>query len=256
MPVSARLNAIARTLADPNERPLRLLRLIARAVMPAYRFTWPQLGWWQDAGFNAYLERFGEDGGMNTYRRVTVAELLRLVQEVPGDTAECGVFQGAGSYLLARFAQSNPRIARLHHMFDSFEGLSAPQSADGGYWRAGDLTAGEDVVARNLAGIDGVRSYRGWIPARFGEVAERRFCFVHVDVDLYEPTRDSIAFFYPRLSPGGILVCDDYACTTCPGATRAIDEYLADRPEKMIRLCCGGGFLIKGCATAPAIALG
>jgi len=254
MPLARRLNAIFRTLAHPEERPLRLLRLVARGVMPAYRFTWPQLGWWHDERFNAYLDRFGERGGMNTYRRLTVAELLRLVHEVPGDTAECGVFLGAGSYLLASFARANPRYARLHHMFDSFEGLSAPLAVDGDYWRRGDLTAGLDAVERNLAGFDNTRAYAGWIPSRFAEVAERRFCFVHVD--LYQPTRDSVEFFYPRLSPGAILVCDDYACTTCPGATAAVDEFLSTRPEKMIRLGNGGGFFIKGCPTAPAAAIG
>jgi hypothetical protein len=71
-----------------------------------------------------------------------------------------------------------------------------------------------------------------------------------VDVDLYEPTRDSIRFFYDRLNPGGILVCDDYLFMTCPGATEAIDEFLADKPEKMLGLPGGGGFFIKGCATA------
>ena len=255
MRLARRLNAIFRTLAHPEERPLRILRLVARVVMPGYRFTWPQLGWWHDARFNAYLDRFGERDGMNTYRRLTVSELLRLVAEVPGDTAECGVFAGAGSYLLASFAQSDPRFARLHHMFDSFEGLSAPRDVDGAYWREGDLTAGLDVVERNLAGFRCTRAYKGWIPQRFGEVADRSFCFVHIDVDLYEPTRDSIEFFYPRLSPGAILVCDDYACTTCPGATAAVDEFLASRPEKMIRLPNGGGFLVKGCATAPAAAI-
>ena len=51
------------------------------------------------------------------------------------------------------------------------------------------------------------------------------------------------------MSAGGIIVCDDYAFTTCPGATQVIDEFLADKPEKMIRMSGGGGFLIKGCVT-------
>ena len=48
------------------------------------------------------------------------------------------------------------------------------------------------------------------IPTRFDEVADRSFCFVHVDVDLFEPTRESIAFFYPRMVPGGVMLFDDY----------------------------------------------
>ena len=42
------------------------------------------------------------------------------------------------------------------------------------------------------------------------------------------------------------MTCDDYACTTCPGATKALDDFLKDRPEKMIALDAGAGFFIKG----------
>ena len=107
-------------------------------------------------------------------------------------------------------------------------------------------------MARALEGHEAVRLLKGWIPERFAEVADRRFAFVHVDVDLLAPTRDSVSFFYPRLNDGGILLCDDYGFTSCPGATRAIDDYLTDKPEKMIALSGGGGFLIKGCVSAAA----
>ena len=73
--------------------------------------------------------------------------------------------------------------------------------------------------------------HEGWIPDRFGDVAETRFCFVHLDVDLFQPTRDSLGFFYPRMVDGGLIVCDDYGFETCPGARRAVDEFFADRPE-------------------------
>jgi len=68
---------------------------------------------------------------------------------------------------------------------------------------------------------------------------------VYIDVDLYGLTRDSLAFFYPRMQTGGINLCDDHGITTCPGATAAFNEYLLDKPETMIGLPCGGGFLIK-----------
>jgi hypothetical protein len=91
-----------------------------------------------------------------------------------------------------------------------------------------------------------IQIMRGWIPSRFAEVAEKKFSFVHIDVDLEKPTRDSLEFFYPRLSDGGILLCDDYGFDTCPGVTAAIDEFLALKPEKPIQLDAGGCFFIKG----------
>ncbi len=226
-----------------------LLTGLGGVLTPAYRFKWPQMEWWGDAKFNAFLDKFDERTGFNTDRRLMIAELVRLVEDVPGDTVECGVYRGAGSYLICS-ANSRSRQHRSHHIFDSFEGLSAPTTADGSYWTSGDLSIGVDIVKRNLAQFENVQYHKGWIPARFSEVADRRFAFVHVDVDLMEPTRDSVAFFYPRLAEGAILLCDDYGFTTCPGATSSIDEFLADKPEKMIRLPDGGGFLMKGRTTA------
>ncbi|HBH79257.1 MAG TPA: hypothetical protein DDY39_05465, partial [Nitrospira sp.] len=67
--------------------------------------------------------------------------------------------------------------------------------------------------------------YKGWIPDRFPEVKERRFAFVHIDVDLYQPIMDSLKFFFPRLLPGGIIVVDDYGYSIFPGAKKAVDEF-------------------------------
>jgi O-methyltransferase len=228
-------------------RRFYLLRMIASVLLPEYRFKWPQIAWWDDTAFNAYLAKFNELKGNNSDRRYAVSQLLRLTKCVEGDTAEVGVFEGAMSWLILRANVGQ----RRHHIFDSFEGLSMPRPVDGTYWTAGDLSCAEAVVEHNLAEFSGFfTSYKGWIPDRFHEVEDRRFAFVHIDVDLYEPTRDSFAFFYPRMSPGGIIVCDDYNFTTCPGATKAVDECLATQPERMIGLSGGGGFMIKGTATA------
>jgi O-methyltransferase len=250
------LVALSRLVATgwSAEDRFALMVQLGGVLRPDYRFKWPQMEWWGDDNFNAFLERFDERRGLNTDRRLMLGELVRLVEDVPGDTVECGVYRGAGSYLICSVG-TRSRQRRTHHVFDSFEGLSAPTSADGTYWSSGDLSIGLDVVQRNLAEFQNVRYYQGWIPARFGDVAGTRFAFVHVDVDLMEPTRDSVAFFYSRLNDGGILLCDDYGFTTCPGATTSIDEFLADKPEKMIRLSDGGGFFIKGRTTAaPALA--
>lgn len=220
-----------------------LLRRFASHILPEYRFKWPQMEWWQHGGFNTYLQRFDELDGNNADRRYSVAQMLRLVADVEGDTAEVGAWKGAMSWLICAANQRR----KVHHIFDSFEGLSEPSPVDGDHWHKGALACTEEVVRQNLSEWAGhVRTYKGWVPERFPEVEGVRFSFVHIDVDLYEPTRDSIAFFYPRMAPGGIILCDDYGFTSCPGATRACDEFLADKPEKMVGLASGSGFLIKG----------
>ena len=223
---------------------------IGKILVPKYRFKWPQMEWWDEPGFNEYLARFDEMGGMNTDRRWMLYQLMRLVRAVSGDSAECGVFNGAGSYIICKVTQEEGLRHRTHHLFDSFEGLSKPSEFDGNHWREGNLSCPMKTVTENLWEFSNIRIHKGWIPQCFSEVEHHSFCFVHIDVDLYQPTLDSIEFFYPRMNEGGLILCDDYGFTTCPGATKAIDEFLKDKKEKMVSLSGGGGFLIKGTETS------
>jgi O-methyltransferase len=247
---------LRRLVEDAGLAPrLRLLRLAGKLLIPSYRFKWPQLDWWKNEDFTRYLNRFGELQVLNTDRKWLVYQLLRLVSHVPGDTAECGVFRGATSYLICGANKHSRAGVKIHHLFDSFEGLSSPGPSDGAHWAKGDLQCDMEAVQKALSAFDQVRFHRGWIPHSFGDLADRKFSFVHIDVDLEEPTRDSLAFFYPRMEAGGIIICDDYGQSICPGATRAVDRFLADKSEKMLMLPDGGGFLIAQVATAEAAPL-
>jgi O-methyltransferase len=228
-----------------------LIRRLGRIIIPEYKFKWPQMDWWNDEEFNSYLKLFDEADGNNTDRRYAVAQLLRIAPAT-GDTAEVGVWRGAMSWLICCAGDRR----RMHHIFDSFEGLSSPISIDGGHWQKGDLACDEKSVHANLSEFAGsFRTYKGWVPQRFAEIADREFAFVHIDVDLYQPTIDSLSFFYPRMVPGGIIVCDDWGFSSCPGATKACELFLSDKPEKMVGLSAGAGFMIKGMTTSAAAAM-
>ena len=134
-----------------DDMRLRLLWLLGRFIYPTYRFKWPQMDWLHDANFNRFLAQFGESNGFDTERRWMIKELMRLTQSVPGDTAECGSYKGAGSYLICEMNAASTAFKRHHHIFDSFEGLSAPKPIDGPYWSAGRMAFGADVVRKNLA---------------------------------------------------------------------------------------------------------
>lgn len=227
----------------------RLVTKLARRLIPNYRFTWPELVWFKDPELTNALTLFDESEGFNAHRKFALQQLLRLTAGVPGDTAECGVYKGCSSYIILR-ANKKSSFSRTHHIFDSFEGLSRPSGKDGKYWVEGDLSMDLDTVKNNLKDFERVKFYQGWIPDRFKEISDLTFSFVHVDVDLYGPTLESIKFFYDRLNAGGIFVCDDYGFLTCPGATAAIQEFLLSKPEKMVALPGGGGFFIKACLTS------
>lgn len=213
------------------------------AVYPRYKFSEYGRIFLDDEPFLEYYRRFMDPGNWHSLdRRYTLRELLKLVSHLPGDAAECGAHRGFSSYLICEALQGTDAIV---HLFDSFEGLSQPEARDGDYWQRGSLTSAEEVLHETLAGFDNYRAYKGWIPTRFEEVSNRRFRFVHIDVDLYQPTYDSLAFFYPRVERGGIVLLDDHGFRSCPGARAAADAYMSDKPEPIALLPTGQGFFVK-----------
>jgi O-methyltransferase len=215
----------------------------ARWALPGYIPTKSGKTWFSDDEFlRTYDRLMPADNRRSAERKYFLRSLLYLADGLPGDTAECGVSTGASSWFICdHFAGTG----KVHHGFDSFEGCPDPGPLDGDYWRRGDARADVDAARAALAEYP-VELYPGWIPERFGEVAENRFCFVHLDVDLYEPTRDSLEFFYPRTVPGGVILFDDYGSQMqSPGAARAIDEFMRDRPEPLIASPTAQAFVIK-----------
>lgn len=175
-------------------------------------------------------------------RKYMLAQLLKLVpRQVKGDAAECGVFTGGSSFFIAKTLDDSTVF-----LFDSFEGLSEPGTNDGAYWKKNDMRTSRQIAESNLSEFKNVVFMEGWIPTRFNEVENSQFKFVHIDVDLYEPTRQSLEFFYKRMVQGGIMLFDDYGLVlTCPGAKKACDEFFSDKPEQIVSLTTGQGFIVK-----------
>lgn len=221
-----------------------LAEKIAELIYPKNKFSEFGRLFLEDAPFiEQYVRLSGHPTNWRSLdRKFTLDQLAQAVAHLAGDTAECGAFEGASSWFMCRRMAGQ---GKMHHIFDSFEGLSRPGENDGTYWASGNLATTESVTRNILSAFDFVRYYKGWIPERFPEVAQRRFCLVHIDVDLYDPTFDSIAFFYERMTPGGFIVCDDYDFNSCPGAKLAMDNFLKDKPESVVRLPTGQAFIIK-----------
>ncbi|MGZ6142269.1 MAG: TylF/MycF/NovP-related O-methyltransferase [Myxococcales bacterium] len=161
---------------------------------------------------------------------------------MPGDVMEAGVFKGGTARLLRLTMEGQGRTLRL---FDAFEGMARTDAALDRH-RAGDFSDTSLEAVRALVGDEPFIDYRkGWIPQTFAGLEQARFCFAHVDVDLYQSILDTLAFVYPRLSPGGVIVFDDYGFASCPGARRAVDEFFAGKPERPLALQTGQALVVK-----------
>jgi O-methyltransferase len=230
-----------------GRRDARWSILEAWAKRGGFNVYRPHLAWQDDAEFLGVQKAWGKVPGAPNDRRFFLFDLARRLRDVPGETADIGVRFGASTfYLLSGLNQPG----RPHHVFDSFEGLSEPTPEDAANgeakrWAKGKLAVDEQVTRKNLEMFPNVSYYKGWIPERYNEVADRRFAFVHIDVDLYQPTKDSLDFFYERMNPGGAILCDDYGFSTCPGVRKAMDDFFAERPETLLNIPSGHSLIIK-----------
>ena len=156
-------------------------------------------------------------------RLKVIAKLARKARDLPGDTAEFGVFRGGSAALIADVCPG-----KALHLFDTFAGLPASN----GVHHPGEFAATFEDVRNYLAGKQ-CNFHPGLFPDTAQDLQDQQYAFVHVDADLYESTRDAIAYFWPRLVPGGAIVFDDVDLCSCPGINHALAEAgLLDKVER------------------------
>ena len=91
-----------------------------------------------------------------------------------------------------------------------------------------------------------IKTHKGWIPEKFNEVKNLKFSFVHIDVDLYDPTLKCLEFFFPKVVDGGIIVCDDYNSLEFNGAKKAWDNFFLDKKVSFKFVpSLGSSFIVK-----------
>lgn len=176
-----------------------------------------------------------------------------------GDVAECGAWRGMSSYMMLETRRRSPEAPKLvrHFIIDSFEGLSIPSPEDissvyDSSEIKGRFACSLEQVDKNLAQFDWIRFVKGWIPKVFepdslvnNSLDLFGYSFVHIDVELYEPTLASLNFFYPKMNKGGIIVCDDCGYDAFPGSHKAMNKFCEENKLSPIYLTTGNGVLIK-----------
>jgi hypothetical protein len=76
-----------------------------------------------------------------------------------------------------------------------------------------------------------------------------RISLLHVDCDLYRPTRTALEALWPRVVTGGVVVFDDYGVRPWEGESAAADEYFMEKNIVLRRLDWAhspGAYVVKG----------
>jgi hypothetical protein len=177
--------------------------------------------------------------------------------DMPGAFAECGVWRG-GSVLAMILTLQELGAERDIHLYDTFEGMTAPTEHDVSAldppaletWEAAQRRQGrawnelfdpatfnEDAVRETLlaTGYPAERLHlvRGPVEDTLPARSPGPLALLRLDTDWYESTRHELEHLYPLLADGGVLIIDDYG--HWDGARRAVDEYFeANGPRPLL----------------------
>ncbi len=178
---------------------------------------------------------------------------VRSVENIKGDFAEFGVALGGSAILIAKQMQMQVQ-ARQFHGFDVFGMIPEPVSEkDDSKSRSryatiksgasrgidGELYYGyrDDLLAdvkqsfadHGLA-VDHnyIWLYKGLFEETWPIAAVNGLAFAHIDCDWYDPVVFCLNAVAGHLSPGGVIVMDDYH--DYGGCRIAVDEFLSENP--------------------------
>jgi hypothetical protein len=170
-------------------------------------------------------------------------ELFRLVKDMPGWIAECGVYRGFSLFALAKFMEIFCMGDKTRKVigFDNFKGFTELNDKDGGadlkctrheggtnpsefreeFFKLMELSNNDCFApwANRMKVIEG--DIRVTLPKFCKENPGLRLSMLNIDVDIYEPVVTSLENLYPRLLPGGIVVLDEFAHIDWPGESEA-----------------------------------
>jgi len=179
--------------------------------------------------------------------RVSVEYIVQ--HNIPGEIVECGVWRGGSMMTVAKTLQEIGDTSRRMRLYDTFKGMGPPAPEDGAdvveQWKqqtAQDhnkwcFAPLEDVRA-NLASTgypsENILYIQGLVEETLQDSLPDQIAILRLDTDFYSSTLAELNQLYPRLSPGGVLIIDDYGHFA--GARKAVDEYFS-KTSKLPLLC-------------------
>ena len=157
-----------------------------------------------------------------------------LDEAVPGDLIEAGVWRGGACIFMKANLVARGDTTRTVWVADSFQGLPPPDAAlypaDAGddlHTRSG-LSVGAEQVRHNFEryGVldERVKFLVGWFKETLPRAPIEALSIMRLDGDMYESTWQAIEALYPKLSPRGFCIIDDYGSHESQ-AGRAVHDY-------------------------------
>lgn len=166
---------------------------------------------------------------------------------LPGDFVELGVYKGHTTMFLAEYLEFGGRDKRWW-LYDTFEGVPADQRDAG---REGMSTSDYgaafsfEEVRDRFAPFGNIDVIQGRVPEVFAEACPDRIAFLHIDLNNATAEVAALDALYERLSPGAVIVFDDFGWASSHAQFKAEMDWFRDRGLPIFPLPTGQGMFVK-----------
>jgi O-methyltransferase len=172
--------------------------------------------------------------------------------KIAGDIVECGVWRGGSMQVAARTLMECGDTGRHLYLFDTFEGMTDPTEEDvrrdgqsaaellaaqpktSGVWAVASLEDVQDGMSQTHYPSSQIHYVKGRVEDTTPAEAPDQIAILRLDTDWYASTKHELETLYTRLSPGGVLLIDDYGWWQ--GARKAVDDWLEQTNEPLLLL--------------------
>ncbi len=202
---------------------------------------------WFENWFLDILKKIRDHTLVSEDRCYTIHMFSKHCRHLEGDFAECGIYKGGTAYLISLILKDNSNHQKTLHLFDTFSGMPKSANEDKSHHKEGDYDdTSVEAVKDFLSDYSFVEFHPGLIPDTFEAVTNKKFAFVHIDVDIYQSIKDCCEFFYERMTKGGIMIFDDYGFQGYElAAKKAVDDFFIGKSEIPITLRNGQCLVLK-----------
>lgn len=199
---------------------------------------------------HAMLRPRGSQEDINIKYRVFVCcWAATCCARLPGDFVECGVNTGVTSLAVCEYVNFNA-LDKTFFLFDTFSGIPVEQmSANEKLLRTGAhndmFFECYDLALSNFAPFPRARLIRGSVPLTLPTVQVEKVAYLSIDMNIAYPERAAIEHFWPRMTPGGLVILDDYAVCDYEEQKATMDDFARRNGVEILTMPTGQGLLIK-----------
>lgn len=174
-----------------------------------------------------------------------------IANDIPGNVAECGVFQGESAKIINHFFCGEDGNRSLY-LFDTFEGfaendLKYENKLNNPEFVNGIFNSSEGFKNTSIEYVMGKMQYplqtiimKGYFPESAKNIDDN-FVFVNLDMDLYQPMLAGLRFFWPKLQSAGCILLHDYFRCDLPGVKKALDDFEYELGKRIPKIPIGDG---------------